>query len=174
MISQTRIVNAHYYVVEKFSESFQEEPVTVLRTIRVMKADATDFYARLANAVRNIYNLPTPSVQNVTAAYSDLIRNGVLRGTRWVETRSPADNTDFPTTYPAEMPGDNLAFIHFEDAVSPTYVDIFFFLPPGKGYPAQYQFTVYLGHSIIAGPVSGISLPESQPPVPTEPLPPPS
>jgi hypothetical protein len=172
-IVQTRIVNANYYVIEKFEESFIEEPVTFLRSIRVMKASAPAFYQRLAEAVRVMFGLPTPSVQNVTARFDTLLRNGVLRSFQTTPVNDPnlGPGSLLPPAIGVGAPA-TAAFIHFENAADPTYVDIFFWTNPDtEGVVAKYNAGIYLGHSIIGGPVGGIAQDEVQPAVPVEPPP---
>jgi hypothetical protein len=151
-----------------------------LRTVRVMKAANPAFFSKLALAVRTILGLPTPSVQNVTVCYTDLIRNGVLRNVIQTVVKTPLFNEDDLVLQetPLRMPGNDRAFCRFEDVPEPTYIDIFFYtMPEGFGAepsPLVYDFAVYLGHTIIGGPVGGLPYTGVQPPVPVEPPAPPA
>jgi hypothetical protein len=166
-------------VIERFTEDWKLGGHTMLRTIRVLKANSPAFFSKLAIATRVILGLPTPSVQNVTVCYTDLIRNGVLRNVVQTFVKTPVDADDeIESEKPLIVPDNTRAFIHFEDVADPTYVDIFFYIQ-SKGFsvinwPVNYDFGVYLGHTVIAGPVGGVPYTAEQPAVPVEPpVPPP-
>ena len=161
-ILQSRLVNAHYFVVERFVESFDEEdPPTFLRTIRVQRTDAPEFFERLLKAVRSMFGLADdPAVSNTTANYTDLIRQGVLRNINNTVSASdpfaPGGNDFVAGLTPVLVPPPTRAFVHFESSapgVTPSYVDIFFYrdIETKKAFTAY--FGVYLNHSIIAGPL---------------------
>jgi hypothetical protein len=186
--TQTRVVNAHYYVVERLSENFKLDPTPwpMLRSIRVLKSESPAFFEKLGNAVRSIFGLsPQPAgLQNATASYHDLIRNGVLRNVIFTLRHTPlvGDGADVVLSQtPPVVPNNDAAFCHFENTADPSYVDLFFFSQPAQGFgavppgtPIDYDCGVYLGHSIIGGPVGGIPYSVAPPPVPVEPPVPPA
>jgi len=183
-VIQSRVVNAHYYVIEAFNESWVEEVVTVLRTIRVLKSEDPIFFQRVALGVRKIFSLPPEpaGLQNASASYHDLIRSGVLRNVLrtgvvtpcvvYTPPMAPVEVTAFPQIeIPFTVPANSTAFCHFENAADPSFLDFFFYNPAAEPLqnPNTYDFGIYLGHSIIGGPVGGMAFSESMPPVPTEP-----
>ncbi len=179
--SQNRVLNANYYVIERFTETGTDG--ARLRTIRVTRAEDQAFFDRFVLAAQEIFDNPALSPQNVSICYTDLIRHGVLRKFSQTVVQKPADTTNAVTqTSPLTVPDDSVAFMHFENAPKPTYLDLYFYAyplgflplnPPVLGQQLVFDVGVYLSHSIITGPLNGVAYTGVQPPVPTEPPAPP-
>lgn len=174
---QSRVLNAHYYVIERFAETGTDG--ARLRTIRVTRAENLAFFNRFVLAAQQIFEDFSLSPQNVSICYTDLIRHGVLRKFSQTVVQTPANNAIFVTQLaPLTVPDDTVAFMHFENAPIPAYLDLYFYVyPPGFSSefqePLLFDVGVFLSHSIITGPLNGVAYTGTQPPVPTEPPAPP-
>lgn len=175
--TQSRILNANYYVIERFNETGTDG--ARLRTIRVSRAESRAFFDRFVLAAQEIFDDPALSPQNVSICYTDLLRHGVLRKFSQTTVQTPGNSAIFVNQIaPLTVPDDTRAFMHFENAAQPAYLDLFFYAyPPGITSefqpPVIFDVGVHLNHSIIAGPLNGVAYTGTQPPVPTEPPAPP-
>jgi hypothetical protein len=174
--TQSRVLNANYYVVERFNET--DTDGARLRTIRVSRAESRAFFDRFVLAAQEIFSNPALSPQNVSICYTDLIRHGILREFLQTFVQTPADTSiSVSQTAPLTVPDNTRAFVHFENAAQPTYLDLFFYAFPLGMSSAQEPFTfdvcVRLNHTIISGPLNGVAYTGTQPAVPTEPPAPP-